>query len=239
MAVNLGPGAYNVTNGFEKIQRDMESAKTLQGFGLDQYGIQFVKPNTSFASRVKRFQGGELDGQRTDAPGPGQYFKESEWGKHRKTESGWKKGGNVPVFNPNPPSIPSHNNVFGYEENARGTLIRQKNTELVHTGVKEDRVGPGEYEIEVRKTTKGPTKWVKPMSDRKQKLHLEPGPGHYQPPSQPINPIYKNNKTAVFASRVPRAASSATTTNRVKIINKNSLPEGKYRAIQQAALSPS
>lgn len=50
-----GPGTYHHTNGFEKINRDMESAKTLQGFGLDQFGINFVKPHTSFASRVKRF----------------------------------------------------------------------------------------------------------------------------------------------------------------------------------------
>ena len=30
-----GPGAYSVTNGFDKIGRDMQEAKTLQGFGLD------------------------------------------------------------------------------------------------------------------------------------------------------------------------------------------------------------
>ena len=48
----LGPGSYNISNGFDQIQRDMQSAKTLQGFGLDQFGIQFVKPHTSFASRV-------------------------------------------------------------------------------------------------------------------------------------------------------------------------------------------
>lgn len=34
-----GPGSYNVTNGFDQINRDMQSAKTLQGFGLDQFGI--------------------------------------------------------------------------------------------------------------------------------------------------------------------------------------------------------
>ena len=65
---------------------------------------------------------------------------------------------------PNPPSIPSHNNVFGYEENVKGELIRQKNTELVHTGVANDKVGPGDYEIDMKKTTKGPTKWFKSQS---------------------------------------------------------------------------
>jgi hypothetical protein len=33
----------------------MQSAKTLQKFGLDQFGIQLVKPNNAFASKVKRF----------------------------------------------------------------------------------------------------------------------------------------------------------------------------------------
>jgi len=28
------------------------------------------------------------------------------------------------VMKPNAPSIPSHNNVFGYEENQRGELIK-------------------------------------------------------------------------------------------------------------------
>ncbi len=48
---------------------------------------------------------------------------------------------------PNPPSIPSHDNIFGYEENNNGELIKQKNSEKTHTGVKNDIVGPGEYEI--------------------------------------------------------------------------------------------
>jgi hypothetical protein len=49
------------------------------------------------------------------------------------TKSEWK---NV-AFNKisNPPSIPSHDFVFGYEEDPKGHLVRQKNTEQVHTGV--------------------------------------------------------------------------------------------------------
>lgn len=61
----------------------------------------------------------------------------------------------------NPPSIPSHENVFGYEENAKGELIRQKNTEKVFTGQREDTVGPGQYQLELKKTKRGPTKWIK------------------------------------------------------------------------------
>jgi hypothetical protein len=36
----------------------MQSAKTLQQFGLDQFGIQLIKPNNAFASKVKRFDQG-------------------------------------------------------------------------------------------------------------------------------------------------------------------------------------
>jgi len=137
-----------------------------------------VKPNPCFASRVKRFQGGELAAPKSDGPGPGQYYKESEWTRKRQTEQGWKKESTAPVFNPNPPSIPSHNYVFGYEENAHGVLISQKNTEQVHTGVKTDTVGPGEYELTLKKQTKGPTRWVKP-SNKQENAAAQPGPGHY------------------------------------------------------------
>ena len=121
----------------------------------------------------------------------------------------------MPVILAAPPSIPSHNNVFGYEENDRGELIRQKNTEKVHTGVKEDRVGPGEYALNVKKNLKGTTKWVKPdLSDKIKEIKSKkaaalPGPGSYEPPADAVNPIYKGNKSSVFASRVPRAQSSA------------------------------
>ena len=71
---------------------------------------------------------------------------------------------------PNPPSIPSHNNVYGYEENQKGELIRQTNTEKVYAGDTKDCVGPGNYEIStVAKNAKGPTKWI-PPSQKSTKL---------------------------------------------------------------------
>ena len=57
-AFTPGPGAYNATTGFDQHNKAMQSAKTLQEFGLDQFGIQLVKPHTSFASKVQRFKGG-------------------------------------------------------------------------------------------------------------------------------------------------------------------------------------
>ena len=68
----------------------------------------------------------------------------------------------------NPPSIPSHNNVFGYEENEKGELVKQNNTEKVHTGVKSDTVGPGNYDVVkgLGAEKKGPT-WHVPKNKRK------------------------------------------------------------------------
>lgn len=55
---------------------------------------------------------------------------------------------------PNAPSIPSHNNVFGYEETASssvysvdGELVQQQNPEKIFAGEGDDAIGPGHYEI--------------------------------------------------------------------------------------------
>jgi len=48
----------------------MQSAKSLQMYGLDKFGITVVKPSTSFASKVNRFTDKNfLEKQRL--PGPG------------------------------------------------------------------------------------------------------------------------------------------------------------------------
>ena len=113
---------------------------------------------------------------------------------------------------PNPPSIPSHENVFGYEENEKGELIKQKNTEIVFSGVGKDTVGPGKYEVvkEIAKEvqTKGPT-WHKPLSRKKALTSSEtpidiPGPGHYNAEKVDIFPIYKYKPSSVFVSKVHR-----------------------------------
>ena len=130
----------------------MQSAKSVQQYGLDKFGIAVVKPSTSFASKVQRFQDKNLV-EKQRLPGPGTYDGASKTDtqgnkkhspSHGKQQHDWQQ---VPWNKQiNPPSIPSHEYVFGYEEE-NGELVRQKNTEKVHTGVKKDTVGPGEYEI--------------------------------------------------------------------------------------------
>jgi len=43
----------------------------------------------------------------------------------------------------NAPSIPSHHNVFGYEENFKGDLIRQTNEFIAFTRNGEIKPAPG------------------------------------------------------------------------------------------------
>ena len=115
-------------------------------YGLEKFGITVIKPSNVFASRVDRFTDKTLK-EKSVTPGPGQYNKEGSWVK--PTNTGPKPEWQKVTWNkmPNPPSIPSHENIFGYEENQKGELIKQANPEKVFTGVKNDTVGPGNYDV--------------------------------------------------------------------------------------------
>lgn len=41
--------------------------------------------------------------------------------------------------------------MFGYEENHRGELVKQSNSEVVLTGVGCDTAGPGSYEVAIKR----------------------------------------------------------------------------------------
>lgn len=94
----------------------------------------------------------------------------------------------------NPPSIPSHLSVFGYEENMAGQLVKQKSNQVGFTGVAKDSVGPGDYEIDnsknvTAKNTTGVVTWKKPLQKPKTAAVAEaskktelPGPGQYEIP---------------------------------------------------------
>ena len=122
--------------------------------------------------------------------------------------------------------------------------------------MRDDKVGPAEYQIEVKKTTRGPTKWHKEEEPtqlqqqvKKQKDGLQPGPGHYKPAlASQQNLLYQKNRSSVFASAVPRASTFGTASDvseqRIKMLqsgqvqqpikdrHKRFVPvEGKYKAI--------
>lgn len=195
---------------------------------MDELAITGVKQSSNFASKVPRFK----ENKKTNLNlGPGRYVPNDSWmrdsKKMPKTEFKpveWQR-------TPNPPSIPSHDNVFGYEETKTGDLKRQKNPEKITSGVKQDIVGPGHYNVSesLNKNQKGIVKWKKNKSKRfKQKSNKQPslGPGHYQVEKTEIFPIYKYKPTSVFASRVERATSV-----QVKKRQRNNLPVGRTRPI--------
>ena len=77
----------------------MKSAKEMERFGLEKFGIQVIKPSANFASRQKRFDSSKAektvaliseDEKARQVPGPGQYFKEMEWIHTKKSGGkGW------------------------------------------------------------------------------------------------------------------------------------------------------
>lgn len=197
--------------------------------GMDPLRIQGVLQTSNFASKVPRFQENKKVNQNL---GPGRYVPEDNWIKETKKppkaafqQVQWQRA-------PNPPSIPSHEFIFGYEDTKAGDLKIQKNPEKVITGVKEDRVGPGQYNLpdSFSKTKKGVVKWKNTKSKRfnnKKSTKVDQlGPGHYQVEKTDIFPIYKYKQSSVFASRVERA-----TTVQVKKRPRPNFPVGRTRPI--------
>lgn len=75
----------------------------------------------------------------------------------------------------NPPSIPSHQTVFGYEENLKGQLIKQQSNLIGFTGERNDRVGPGDYDLSkapnvVNRNVTGVVQWKKPQGPKPPKM---------------------------------------------------------------------
>lgn len=111
-----------------------------------------------------------------------------------------------------PPSIPSHDNVFGYEEADKGLLLKQTNPDKIYKGEKGDTIGPGQYNIPsaFETKTKG-VSWQRSKSKRDLlggKKQDDIGPGQYNTDkallNQNIFPIYKFKNSSIFASKVPR-----------------------------------
>ena len=218
-----GPGTYSASHaGFDSIREKSMQYKKQKDFGVDQLALQGQKPSSNFASKVPRFK----QARKGVNPnlGPDRYVPRDDWVKDSKRppkpefqQIQWQRA-------PNPPSIPSHDNVFGYEETKSGDLKKQKNPEKVITGVKEDRVGPGQYNLPDSLNNRGVVKWRK--QNRKKQKSNNLGPGHYQVEKTDMFPIYKYKQSSVFASNVERATSV-----QVKKRAKNNIPVGKNRPI--------
>lgn len=115
----------------------------------------------------------------------------------------------------NPPSIPSHDFVFGYEVQ-NGTVKKQDNPEKYFKGEKEDTVGPGHYnaKTQVRDPRVKTMNFGKQTSTRnavpiEKDKDLDIAPGQYNLDKVEAFPVYKLKQSASFMSKVNRTTSYA------------------------------
>ena len=72
LATMPGPGQYQVSTGFDRIQKTMNQVQHLKNQGLDNYGLNVVKNTCNFQSKANRFEYKDLR-DKAMLPGPGYY----------------------------------------------------------------------------------------------------------------------------------------------------------------------
>ena len=159
----------------------------------------------AFSSKVKRMPGGP---SKSAQPGPGQYSLYDSW-QHTGEASGAGGMGRrqMPSAKPaGPPSIPVHQQSFGYEEVGDGELRMQKPPTGGFTGVSGHRsAGPGEYDP-MRATNVTKPASVQPNFGNSRVVRAvfseskdTPGPGAYAAEGSEL----RAKPSAAFLSRVP------------------------------------
>ena len=189
---NPGPGTYTIPS--------------VQSTGsLDHRG--YVKYSPPFASHNERFVAKDTE----PSPGPGSYLAIDSWNQPRPPPKSiigvnWARI-------PSAPSIPGTHQSHGYDQTETGELVMQKGPEIVHSGGKNDCVGPGHYRVQEKQKSTGP-KWHKSKSHRE--IYSKPttgpglGPGSYTESKTSIAPMYKLKQNAVFATKTTRETGPAT-----------------------------
>lgn len=114
------------------------------------------------------------------------------------------------VRSSSPPSIPSHNHVFGYEEDLEGELVQQPNPDTVFSGVKQDTVGPGQYEVRGMPSRRTGTNWHSSRASRfvfteSEAKNSKVGPGTYDVVRGVGQSKSKAKGTSSFTSAVPKS----------------------------------
>ena len=229
---NVGPGSYDAgtSTGFIKAREvdgfaPFQSMATRETFldiseqvvsapGPGQYdpGLSGrIKGGSTIANR-----GGRFDSFSNETPGPGSYnlSKRSDWlrnkGKQKVEDApaAYQSGYHVAFRRkPDPPSIPSPGQAFGYEEGMDGSLQKQRAPEH------DNSLGPAYYHINEDETApvqkyRG-THFGKLTSQRTDfKGEEGPGPGSYDPfkgkEKAPIDIIIEEQRKKTLDSDVPR-----------------------------------
>ncbi|CAD8203129.1 unnamed protein product [Paramecium pentaurelia] len=195
-----GPGTYsiNFANSGQKllIQSNQSELKILE----------IHKQQSVFASKCKRFQ----EVNTNDTPGPGSYKQEQIQRQQYQKGSSDQFIESLLKLNRNKsiPSIPSNEQVYGYIDG--GTLQLNKSPKDIISGLKNDSVGPGHYELQNSfdlNKEKG-VNWhsskqpkIAPVVSKDQKMIV--GPGAYEIENE-NQPLYKLMPSGSFQSNTSR-----------------------------------
>ena len=155
-----GPGAYYQDDVLLKYLKNVQNEKIIEQNDKDQLfnkdGTINLKPNVEklgFTTKERRFK----DKSDFDTPGPGFYFppikkKDTSMKSSTTYAKEMKKMKKLYAIKKENviPSIPTHNQDFGFDITKNGELCRKTNPEMYKTfsGEKGDTVGPGSYEID-------------------------------------------------------------------------------------------
>jgi hypothetical protein len=221
-AAVVGPGAYFADTGVKKQSTGAPfSSTTLRKFegthsfapgpGAYDRSDSFVKPSlydqfgqersTSQFARANRFK----HKPRTSVPGPGKYEVTSSLGRMSTVKPKKDRQAVQWLRQPSAPSIPGPTHKYGYEELPSGELVMQVGSEVHHSGLKTNSIGPGHYREVKVKSQKG-TSWHKYKAKRDldakvTQSHLGPG-AYYDGRSGYAQ--RKSKETSAFASASKR-----------------------------------
>mmetsp|Transcript_1216 Transcript_1216/g.1100 ORF Transcript_1216/g.1100 Transcript_1216/m.1100 type:complete len:188 (-) Transcript_1216:701-1264(-) len=155
-----GPGYYEPVGGFKDIKNIKEYSEKIAKLKGEKNSIQ---PNHSFVSKVQRFNFNKRENEYV--PGPGSYNQKSDWGEGKGTKI--MKSSSVPEIKidktklkPNF-KLPIGEFNLGFEGNKikKMKFLENLNQKLKFSGLNEDTVGPGQYNINKDKKKGRSTNW--------------------------------------------------------------------------------
>lgn len=243
---NVGPGAYRIPGALRKTlpnftpfsssapQRESLVQKTVTP-APGNYEIKIPKDvvscvSVSLKSKTERFHVKEL----TNVPGPGAYALKPVIGDIKiMSKKAKSKSTELLSVRQSAPSIPTKFQGFGYDNmDYSGSLIAHEPERPGHTGVKEDTVGPGEYDpnvnIKFRHTPKiNFAKYATRSPSSPNADDQSPGPNTYDPPLLfPINSGKADTKLSFhkFAEQNRQLSSFKSSTRREFPITQPDVP---------------
>ncbi|CAD8090677.1 unnamed protein product [Paramecium sonneborni] len=194
-----GPGSYNVefvTEGQRVVLQSAQSEVKI---------VEQQKQQSVFMSQTKRFQEPKM----LETPGPGAYDSTQQKKMVQQQYTSQNYIDHLMKLNKyqSIPSIPTTSQVYGYTDKGPHDLELNKSPVPIFTGLKQDTVGPGQYQLRDtfdNNKNKGPS-WHKSRVPKLVPPSREQivGPGAYDHENS-IIPLYKLNPSGNFLSKSQR-----------------------------------